>query len=65
MNSKENKTKKLNEKEISITEPIAQTAVTLDEDDDDKNKIDLQKQREYNNKENEFFMDENSQFKLP
>ena len=41
MNSKENKTKKLNEKEISITEPIAQTAVTLDEDDDDENKIDL------------------------
>ena len=55
----------LKKKEISIIEPVAQTAVTLDADNDDENKIDLQKQREYNNKENELFMDENSQFKLP
>ena len=37
MNLKENKTNELNEKEISKTEPVAQTAVTLDKDDDDKN----------------------------
>ena len=51
MNLKENKTNKLNEKEISKTEPVAQPAVTLDEYDDDENEIDL---REHNDKENEF-----------
>ena len=37
MDSEENKLSKLNEMGISITEHLADTAMTLDKDDDDNN----------------------------
>ena len=51
MDSEENKLSKLNEMGISITEHLADTAMTLDKDDDDNNIetlfVDLEKKEHY------------------